>query len=59
MTLETGPALKLIEAVRERRADAVITALPAPVDGLRMTCSATSTSSRPCRSATTAPCSRR
>ena len=37
VTLETGPALKLIDAVRERRADAVITALPAPVDGLRTT----------------------
>ena len=37
VSLETGPALKLIEAVRERRADAVITALPAPVDGLRTT----------------------
>ena len=30
VTLETGPAIKLIDAVRERRADAVITALPAP-----------------------------
>src|SRR3954469_10113253 len=37
VTLATGPALKLIEAVRERRADAAITALPAPVDGLRTT----------------------
>jgi DNA-binding transcriptional LysR family regulator len=37
VTLETGPAMKLIDAVRERRADAVITALPAPVDGLRTT----------------------
>ncbi len=37
VTLETGPALKLIDAVRQRRADAVITALPAPVDGLRTT----------------------
>ena len=37
VTLETGPALKLIDAVRERRADAVITALPAPVEGLRTT----------------------
>ena len=37
VTLETGPALKLIDAVRERRTDAVITALPAPVDGLRTT----------------------
>ena len=37
VTLETGPALKLIDAVRERRADAVITGLPAPVEGLRTT----------------------
>jgi DNA-binding transcriptional LysR family regulator len=33
--LETGDALKLIDAVRNRRLDAAITALPAPVDGLR------------------------
>ncbi len=37
VALETGPALKLIDAVRERRANAVITALAAPVDGLRTT----------------------
>jgi len=37
VTFETGAAMKLIEAVRERRADAAITALPAPVDGLRTT----------------------
>jgi len=35
VALETGPAMKLVEAVRERRIDAVVTALPAPVDGLR------------------------
>ena len=37
VTSETGPALKLLEAVRERRADAALAALPAPVDGLRTT----------------------
>jgi DNA-binding transcriptional LysR family regulator len=35
VTLETGPALKLIDALRERRVDAVVMALPAPIDGLR------------------------
>jgi DNA-binding transcriptional LysR family regulator len=33
--LETGPALGLIEGLRSRRLDAVITSLPAPVNGLR------------------------
>ena len=37
VALETGPAVKLIQAVRERRVDAVVTALPAPVEGLRTT----------------------
>jgi DNA-binding transcriptional LysR family regulator len=35
VALETGDAPKLIDAVRKRRVDAAITALPAPVDGLR------------------------
>jgi DNA-binding transcriptional LysR family regulator len=35
--LETGPALRLIEAVRARRLDAVVTSLPAPTSGLRVT----------------------
>ena len=35
VALETGNALKLIDAVRNRRIDAVIAALPAPVEGLR------------------------
>jgi DNA-binding transcriptional LysR family regulator len=37
VALETGSAVKLIEAVRERRIDAAVTALPAPVEGLRTT----------------------
>ena len=37
ISLETGPANKLIDAVRERRTDAAITALPAPIDGLHTT----------------------
>jgi DNA-binding transcriptional LysR family regulator len=35
--LETGPALRLIAEVRARRLDAVVTSLPAPTNGLRMT----------------------
>jgi DNA-binding transcriptional LysR family regulator len=35
--LTTGPALRLIEAVRARRLDAVVTSLPAPTQGLRVT----------------------
>jgi DNA-binding transcriptional LysR family regulator len=35
--LETGPALRLIEELRARRLDAVVTALPAPTSGLRTT----------------------
>jgi DNA-binding transcriptional LysR family regulator len=35
--LETGPALRLIAEVRARRLDAVVTSLPAPTGGLRMT----------------------
>jgi DNA-binding transcriptional LysR family regulator len=35
--LETGPALRLIAEVRARRLDAVVTSLPAPTSGLRMT----------------------
>jgi DNA-binding transcriptional LysR family regulator len=35
--LTTGPALRLIEDVRERRLDAVVTNLPAPTQGLRVT----------------------
>jgi DNA-binding transcriptional LysR family regulator len=35
--LTTGPALRLIEDVRERRLDAVVTTLPAPTQGLRAT----------------------
>jgi DNA-binding transcriptional LysR family regulator len=35
-TLETGPALGLLEAVREGRLDAAIVCLPAPTRGLRM-----------------------
>jgi DNA-binding transcriptional LysR family regulator len=34
--LTTGPALRLIDEVRERRLDAVITSLPAPTTGLRV-----------------------
>ena len=37
VSLETGPALSLIEAVRARRLDAVVTGVPAPSTGLRMT----------------------
>jgi DNA-binding transcriptional LysR family regulator len=37
VNLETGPALRLIEELRERRLDAVITSLPAPAGGLRAT----------------------
>jgi DNA-binding transcriptional LysR family regulator len=37
VTLETGGALPLIEAVRRRRLDAAVVALPAPVNGLRTT----------------------
>jgi DNA-binding transcriptional LysR family regulator len=35
--LATGPALRLIEDVRARRLDAVVTNLPAPTKGLRVT----------------------
>jgi DNA-binding transcriptional LysR family regulator len=35
--LTTGPALRLIENVRARRLDAVVTSLPAPTQGLRAT----------------------
>jgi DNA-binding transcriptional LysR family regulator len=35
--LTTGPALRLIEGVRARRLDAVVTSLPAPTQGLRVT----------------------
>jgi DNA-binding transcriptional LysR family regulator len=35
--LTTGPALRLIEDVRARRLDAVVTSLPAPTEGLRVT----------------------
>jgi DNA-binding transcriptional LysR family regulator len=35
VALETGPSLKLIDAVRTRRIDAAIATLPAPIEGLR------------------------
>lgn len=35
--LTTGPSLRLIDDVRERRLDAVITSLPSPTAGLRVT----------------------
>ena len=35
--LETGPALRLIEELRAGRLDAVVTALPAPTNGLQAT----------------------
>jgi DNA-binding transcriptional LysR family regulator len=35
--LETGPALRLIEELRAHRLDAVVTALPVPTSGLRVT----------------------
>jgi DNA-binding transcriptional LysR family regulator len=35
--LETGPALRLVEELRSRRLDAVVAALPAPTNGLRVT----------------------
>jgi DNA-binding transcriptional LysR family regulator len=35
--LETGPAVRLVEELRGRRLDAVVTALPAPTGGLRTT----------------------
>ena len=35
--LATGPSLRLIEEVRARRLDAVVTSLPAPTNGLRAT----------------------
>jgi DNA-binding transcriptional LysR family regulator len=34
--LETGPAIALVEAVRDERLDAAIICLPAPVNGLRV-----------------------
>jgi len=37
VALETGPAHRLIEELRARRLDAVITSLPAPTSGLRTT----------------------
>jgi DNA-binding transcriptional LysR family regulator len=37
VALETGPASRLIEELRARRFDAVITSLPAPTSGLRAT----------------------
>jgi DNA-binding transcriptional LysR family regulator len=35
--VEAGPALRLIEDLRQRRFDAVVTSLPAPTSGLRVT----------------------
>jgi DNA-binding transcriptional LysR family regulator len=35
--LETGPAMRLLEELRARRLDAVVAALPAPTNGLRVT----------------------
>jgi DNA-binding transcriptional LysR family regulator len=37
ISLETGPAVRLIEAVRAGRLDAAVVGLPAPVSGLRVT----------------------
>jgi DNA-binding transcriptional LysR family regulator len=37
VTLETGPALRLIDSVREGWLDAVVAGLPAPTNGLRVT----------------------
>jgi DNA-binding transcriptional LysR family regulator len=37
IALETGPAHRLVEELRARRLDAVITSLPAPTSGLRTT----------------------
>jgi DNA-binding transcriptional LysR family regulator len=37
VSLETGPARRLIEEVRAGRLDAVVTSLPAPASGLRIT----------------------
>jgi DNA-binding transcriptional LysR family regulator len=37
VALETGPAYRLIDELRARRLDAVITSLPAPASGLRTT----------------------
>jgi DNA-binding transcriptional LysR family regulator len=37
IALETGPAARLIQELRARRVDAVITSLPAPTSGLRTT----------------------
>jgi DNA-binding transcriptional LysR family regulator len=37
IVLETCPSLELIERVRDRRLDAAVVCLPAPVSGLRMT----------------------
>ena len=36
VTLETGHALDLLQAVRDRRLDAAVTGLPAPTSGLRV-----------------------
>jgi DNA-binding transcriptional LysR family regulator len=36
VTLETGRALDLLQAVRDRRLDAAVTGLPAPTSGLRV-----------------------
>ena len=37
VALQTGPALRMIEELRAGRLDAVVTALPAPVNGLQTT----------------------
>ena len=37
VALETGPAHRLVEELRARRLDAVVTSLPAPTSGLRTT----------------------
>jgi len=37
VSMETGPAVRLLERVRERQLDAVVAGLPAPTAGLRVT----------------------
>lgn len=37
VVVETGPSLELIQRVRDRRLDAAVVCLPAPVSGLRVT----------------------
>jgi DNA-binding transcriptional LysR family regulator len=37
VSMETGPAVRLIEQVRDRQLDAVVTGLPAPTSGLLVT----------------------